>query len=61
MPEYVVLYIEKRSKGKPKSETVFAPSNSEAWEQAAKIIPKGSKIVDILREDNMKRKYKDEI
>lgn len=55
MPEYVILYTERRSKGKPKSEVIFAPSSSEANELATKIIPKGSKIVDILREDNTKK------
>lgn len=50
MPEYVIYYLEKRSTGKPKTETIFAPSASDAWDAAPSILPKNAKIVDVVRE-----------
>jgi hypothetical protein len=43
--------LEKKSSGgKPKTETIFAPSASDAWDQAPSILPKNAKIVDVVRE-----------
>lgn len=55
MPEYIILYNERKQTGKPKTLPIFAPSAPDAWVLAPKQLPKGAKIVDIIREGDNTR------
>ena len=58
MPYYLVQIKEKGRGGKQMwlPDPVFAPCVGEAWDEAAKVIPKGTTIVDVMPEEEKKRK-----
>lgn len=58
MPYYLVVIKEKGKNGKKSTlpDTVFAPCVSEAWDEAVKIVPKGCTIIDVIPEEEKKRR-----
>lgn len=54
MPEYIVYYQPKKNAtGKPKTEPILAPCVGDAWQQAQSIVPRGNKIIDVVRAGEM--------
>ena len=53
MPYYVVIVKER---GKDKSfvlpDTAFAPCISEAWDEAVRMAPKGTMVIDVISEES---------
>lgn len=58
MPYYSVIVKEKGKNGKKYTlpNPVFAPSCSEAFDEAVKIAPKGTTVYDVIPEEEKKKK-----
>ena len=50
MAEYTVVYAKKGTDSKKgETDTVFAPSANDAWQMARQMLPKTTKIIDVIR------------
>lgn len=54
MPYYTVI-VKERGKSHTLPDKIFAPCASDAWKEAEQNLPKGTKILDVVPEQKLKK------